>query len=148
MRNKLVDRLGELDDELMSTILKYESLTKVGSVEIDEALRRVTLARVSFQTLIFRKIRKDNPFLFLQKGVPVVCGSSYKNIGVQKLLDAIIDILPSPDRRKNLDIYRVFGDDLCAKAFKVSHDKRKGSITFMRIYSGFFTKVCSCDHGS
>lgn len=72
-----------------------------------------------------------------------MCGSSYKNIGVQKLLDAVVNILPSPDMRTDLDVYRVFGSDLCAKAFKVSHDKQKGPITFMRIYSGSLTKVSS-----
>lgn len=46
MRNKLVDRLGELDDELMNSILELDSLSKIDSVQIDDALRRVTIARV------------------------------------------------------------------------------------------------------
>lgn len=71
----------------------------------------------------------------------MLCGSSYKNIGVQKLLDAVVNILPSPGTRKDLDIYDAFGDNLCASAFKVVHDKQKGLVTFFRIYSGSMKKV-------
>lgn len=79
--------------------------------------------------------------ILFQKGVVVLCGSSYKNIGVQKLLDAVVNILPSPGTRKDLDNYNAFGDNLCASAFKVVHEKRKGPITFFRIYSGSMKKV-------
>lgn len=71
----------------------------------------------------------------------MLCGSSYKNIGVQKLLDAVVNILPSPGTRKDLDNYNSFGDNLCASAFKVVHEKQKGPITFFRIYSGSMKKV-------
>lgn len=84
--------------------------------------------------------------IIFQKGVVVLCGSSYKNIGVQKLLDAVVNILPSPETRKDLDIYNVFGDNLCASAFKVVHDKQKGPITFFRIYSGSMKKVNLSKH--
>ena len=47
MRRKLVDRLGELDDQLMNEIMELESLSKIDSVKIEDALRRITIARVS-----------------------------------------------------------------------------------------------------
>uniref|UniRef100_A0A3B4Y774 Elongation factor G2 n=1 Tax=Seriola lalandi dorsalis TaxID=1841481 RepID=A0A3B4Y774_SERLL len=77
--------------------------------QLQEAVRRVTLAR---------------------KGVPVLCGSSLRNKGVQPLLDAIIAYLPAPNER------RWYKDDLCALAFKVLHDKQRGPLVFLRIYSG------------
>ncbi|KAK3508725.1 hypothetical protein QTP70_004275 [Hemibagrus guttatus] len=82
--------------------------------QVQEAVRRVTLSR---------------------KGVPVLCGSSLKNKGVQPLLDAITAYLPAPDER-NHDLVRWYKDDLCALAFKVVHDKQRGPLVFLRIYSG------------
>uniref|UniRef100_A0A8C1U3Z7 GTP dependent ribosome recycling factor mitochondrial 2 n=1 Tax=Cyprinus carpio TaxID=7962 RepID=A0A8C1U3Z7_CYPCA len=82
--------------------------------QLQEALRKVTLAR---------------------KGVPVLCGSSLKNKGVQPLLDAITAYLPAPNER-NHDLVRWYKDDLCALAFKVVHDKQRGPLVFVRIYSG------------
>uniref|UniRef100_A0A671WAH3 Elongation factor G2 n=1 Tax=Sparus aurata TaxID=8175 RepID=A0A671WAH3_SPAAU len=82
--------------------------------QLQEAVRRVTLAR---------------------KGVPVLCGSSLKNKGVQPLLDAITAYLPAPDERHH-DLVRWYKDDLCALAFKVLHDKQRGPLVFLRIYSG------------
>uniref|UniRef100_A0A665W696 Elongation factor G2 n=1 Tax=Echeneis naucrates TaxID=173247 RepID=A0A665W696_ECHNA len=82
--------------------------------QLQEAVRRVTLAR---------------------KGVPVLCGSSLKNKGVQPLLDAIVAYLPAPTERHH-DLVRWYKDDLCALAFKVLHDKQRGPLVFLRIYSG------------
>ncbi|KAI2664611.1 Ribosome-releasing factor 2, mitochondrial [Labeo rohita] len=82
--------------------------------QLQEAVRRVTLTR---------------------KGVPVLCGSSLKNKGVQPLLDAITAYLPAPNER-NHDLVRWYKDDLCALAFKVVHDKQRGPLVFVRIYSG------------
>uniref|UniRef100_A0A8C7JND1 Elongation factor G2 n=1 Tax=Oncorhynchus kisutch TaxID=8019 RepID=A0A8C7JND1_ONCKI len=82
--------------------------------QLQEAVRRVTLAR---------------------KGVPVLCGSSLRNKGVQPLLDAITAYLPAPNERHH-DLVRWYQDDLCALAFKVVHDKQRGPLVFVRIYSG------------
>lgn len=71
----------------------------------------------------------------------VVCGSSYKNIGVQKLMDAVINVLPSPSERDDIKMYKSFGTNLCAQAFKIVHDQNKGAVTFFRIYSGSMNKV-------
>uniref|UniRef100_H2YE01 Tr-type G domain-containing protein n=1 Tax=Ciona savignyi TaxID=51511 RepID=H2YE01_CIOSA len=81
--------------------------------------------------------------------VPVLCGSSYKNVGIQPLLNAVVDYLPQPSdiqhpflylslkSNKNLSLFRRYYDNtLLAMAFKVLHDKRLGSIIFVRVYSG------------
>lgn len=69
------------------------------------------------------------------------CGSSYKNIGVQTLMDGIINYLPAPNNRKSLDPFKAFGSSMSARAFKIVHDKQKGPITFLRMYSGVLEKV-------
>uniref|UniRef100_A0A8C2ERD0 G elongation factor, mitochondrial 2 n=1 Tax=Cyprinus carpio TaxID=7962 RepID=A0A8C2ERD0_CYPCA len=84
-----------------------ENFDAVPARKLQEAVRRVALAR---------------------KGVPVLCGSSLKNKGVQPLLDAITAYLPAPNER-NHDLVRWYKDDLCALAFKVVHDKQRGPLS-------------------
>lgn len=76
--------------------------------------------------------------MFIKVAVPVLLGSSYKNVGVQSLMDAVILYLPSPQKRTEL--FSNFGDHLCARAFKVIHDKQKGSLVFLRVYNGKLKK--------
>ena len=71
-RQALIERLGESDDQMMEA---YLAGTEISVAEIKAALRRVTVAN---------------------KCVPVLCGSSLKNKGIQPLLDAVVDYLPSP----------------------------------------------------
>lgn len=122
-RSKLLDTVAELEDGLMEKYLGGEELTED---EIKAAVRKGTVAL---------------------KFVPVLCGSAFKNKGVQPLLDAVVDYLPSP-----LDIAEVKGVDLksgeeknfkiseaepfSALAFKVMTDPFVGSLTFIRIYAG------------
>lgn len=76
--------------------------------------------------------------MFIKVAVPVLLGSSYKNIGVQSLMDAVILYLPSPQSRS--DLFSNFDDSLCARAFKVIHDKQKGSLVFLRVFNGKLKK--------
>lgn len=56
-------------------------------------------------------------------------------------MDDIINYLPSPNDRKNLEPFKIFGTSMSARVFKIVHDKQKGPITFIRIYSGTLEKV-------
>ena len=124
-RTKLIESVAETDDDLMGKYLEGEELTEQ---EIYQALRKGTI---------------NNTI------VPMLCGSSFKNKGVQLLLNAVVDYLPSP-----IDIPAIRGtlpdgteverkaDDnepLAALAFKLMSDKF-GDLTFVRIYSGVMNK--------
>jgi elongation factor G len=125
-RHELVEAAAEYDDELLEKFLGDE---EIGIDELKAALRKATVACAI---------------------TPVVCGASFKNKGVQALLDAIIDFLPSP-----LDIPAVTGvsiktgeqtarpaDDkapFAALAFKVMTDPYVGKLTYFRVYSGSMT---------
>ena len=122
-REKLVETCAETDEELMMKYLEGEELTMD---EIKGAIRKGTI---------------DNTF------VPVCCGTSYRNKGVQKLLDAIVDYMPSPldippvkgtDIETGEETERKAGDDepLSILAFKVAADPFVGKLCFFRVYSG------------
>jgi elongation factor G len=121
-RTKLVEAVAELDEELMMKYLEGEELTEE---EIRAALRKGTCE---------------------VKITPVLCGSSYKNKGVQPLLDAVVDYLPAPtdvpDIRGTLpdgtEVARKSADDepFAALAFKIMSDPYVGKLTFFRVYSG------------
>ncbi|MGN1269670.1 MAG: elongation factor G [Clostridia bacterium] len=121
-RAKLVEAAAEQDDELMMKYLEGEELTEA---EIKKGIRIGTIAN---------------------KIVPVCCGSSYKNKGVQELLNAVVDFMPSP-----LDIANIKGVDedgneverktddnepFAALAFKIATDPFVGKLCFFRVYSG------------
>ncbi|SMB88817.1 translation elongation factor 2 (EF-2/EF-G) [Thermanaeromonas toyohensis ToBE] len=122
-REKLLEAVAESDEELMLKYLEGEELTEE---EIKAGIRKATIAL---------------------KMVPVLCGSSFKNKGVQPLLDAIVDYLPAPtdipairgidpetgreDRRQASD-----NEPLAALAFKIMADPYVGKLTFIRVYSG------------
>ena len=122
-RSQMLEAVSDFDDEIMEMYLEGE---EVPADKIRAAIRRATVS---------------------VKMVPVVCGTSYKNKGVQKLLDAIVDYLPSP-----LDIPPVEGvnpktgeteerpasDDapFSALAFKIMTDPYVGKLAFFRVYSG------------
>lgn len=124
-RSRLLEALAEFDDELMEAYLSDEP---VSEAKIKEVLRRATTG------------------LHL---VPVLVGSAFKNKGVQPLLDAVVDYLPSPLDKppvkgltpKGEVAERLPGDDqpLAALAFKLLSDPYVGQLTFLRIYSGVLT---------
>ncbi len=122
-REQLLDHVAEMDDELMEKYLEGEELT------IDE---------------IKRTIRKST---IANSMVPVTCGTSYRNKGVQKLLDAVVDFMPSPldigavvgtDPATGEEISREVSDDesFSALAFKIATDPFVGKLCFTRVYSG------------
>lgn len=122
-REKLLEAVAEQDEELMMKYLEGEELT---TEEIIDAIRKAT-------------INVDI--------VPVLCGSAYKNKGVQMLLDAVVDYLPSPldlpavkGMKPNSDeeIERKASDDepFSALAFKIMADPYVGKLAFFRVYSG------------
>ncbi|HIX04499.1 MAG TPA: elongation factor G [Candidatus Fournierella pullicola] len=120
---ELIEAVAESDEELMMKYLEGEELTKD---EIKKALRRETIANTV---------------------VPVVCGTSYRNKGVQKLLDAIVDYMPAPtdiedikgvDPRTGEETSRPSDDTapFAALAFKIATDPFVGKLCFFRVYSG------------
>ncbi len=122
-REKLIETVAEYDDELMEKYFAGEELTVE---EIKRAIRIGTIAN---------------------KMVPVVCGTSYRNKGVQKLLDAVVDYMPSPidvpaikgiDPATEEEIECPAGDEnpFAALAFKVMVDPYVGKLCFFRVYSG------------
>lgn len=116
MRMDLIGKLADLDDELAELILERESFENVTPNELERAIRRVTLK---------------------QTGVAVLCGSSYKNIGVQPLMDSVLSYLPSPKDRHHEFVEAYSANNLlCALAFKIQNDSQRGPLTFLRIYSG------------
>ena len=121
--DKLIEAVAETDEELMMKYLDGEELTKE---EIKAALRKATISN---------------------EIVPVVCGSSYKNRGVQKLLDAIVDYMPAPTDVEAIkgtnpetgeEEDRISSDDqpFAALAFKIMTDPYVGKLCFFRVYSG------------
>ena len=125
-RSELLEHVAEMDDELMEKYFDGQELTEE---EIKRTIRKSTIANTM---------------------VPVCCGTSYKNKGVQKLLDAIVDYMPSP-----LDVPHIKGvnpdtgeederpssDDepFAALAFKIATDPFVGKLCFFRVYSGVLT---------
>lgn len=126
-RNQMIETIAELDDDAMEKYLE--------GVEPDEKT-------------IKRLIRKGTISISF---VPVLCGSAFKNKGVQPLLDAVVDYLPSPldlPPMKGTDVddpevtlERLASDDepFAGLAFKIMTDPFVGSLTFVRIYSGVLT---------
>ena len=121
-RSELLDHIAEFDEDVMMRYLEGEELT---IEEIKKCIRKSTIEN---------------------KMVAVTCGTSYKNKGVQKLLDAIVDYMPSP-----LDVEQIKGttpngteevrvssdtEPFAALAFKIATDPYVGKLTFFRVYSG------------
>src|SRR5687768_8931872 len=122
-REKLLETLSEADDDIM---IKYLDGEELSEAEIKKAIRRATI---------------DG------KLNPVVCGSAFKNKGVQPMLDAVVDYLPSPldvpaiegvatDGETPLQRKPSVNEPFSALAFKIQTDKHLGKLTYVRIYSG------------
>ena len=122
-REKMLEAVAEFDDQVMEKYLNGSPLTEE---EIRRAIRAATIA---------------------MKVIPVVCGSAFKNKGVQQLLDAVVDYLPSPldvppvkgiDPNTDKEVLRKASDSepFAALAFKLMTDPFAGQVVFFRVYSG------------
>ncbi len=140
--------LEDIPDDLKAQAAEYRAKLIETAVEQDDvALEAYLNGEEPNEETLKKCIRKGT---VTAKFVPVLCGSAFKNKGVQPLLDAVVDFLPSP-----LDIGAVKGESLegdtqlerkpsddepvCGLAFKIMTDPFVGSLTFVRIYSGILT---------
>jgi elongation factor G len=126
IREVMLEQVASLDEILLEKYLEGRS-DALTPTDIRTAIRRLTLA---------------------SKIAPVLCGSSFTNIGVQPILDAVIDYLPSPEERPSptvlfdsnkTGIWKSDDPRLLALAFKVVHDDQRGLLVFVRVYSGRLT---------
>jgi elongation factor G len=122
-REKLIETLAEVDDSIMERYLEGEELS------VDDLKAGIRRATVS------------------SKANPVLCGSAFKNKGVQPMLDAVVDYLPSPldipaiegtatDGETPLQRRPAASEPFSALAFKIQTDKHLGKLTYIRLYSG------------
>ncbi|PEA54581.1 elongation factor G [Bacillus pseudomycoides] len=122
-RGKLIEAVAELDEEMMMKYLEGEEITVE---ELKAGIRKATTSVEFF---------------------PVICGSAFKNKGVQILLDAVIDYLPSPldvpaikgtlpDTDEEIERHSSDEEPFAALAFKIMTDPYVGKLTFFRVYSG------------
>ena len=134
-REKLVERIAELDDDLTIKYLEGEEIT---IPELKTALRKAVIAN---------------------QIVPIFCGSSLRNKGVQPLLDAMIDYLPSPadiqavkgtNPNSGDEILREHGDNepMSALVFKIVTDPYVGRLAYLRVYSGKVTQGTTIHNSS
>jgi elongation factor G len=124
-REKLIETLAEADDEIMERYLEGDESFTVE--ELDAAIRRATLA---------------------DKLNPVLCGTAFKNKGVQPLLDAVVKYLPSPldieaivghaqgDEEKKIERKPSDDEPFSGLAYKIAADPHLGKLTYVRVYSG------------
>ena len=136
-REKLMDSLADFNEELMELVLMEE---EVPVEMIKKTIREATIAN---------------------EMVPVVCGTSYKNKGVQMVLDAVVDYMPSPLDKKGIkgvnpnteeEDFRPASDEapFSALAFKIATDPYVGKLCYFRVYSGSVekgTSVLNCTKG-
>ena len=126
-RNNMIESIAETDEDLF---MKYCDGEEITADELKAALRKATIAN---------------------KIVPVCCGTSYRNKGVQKLLDAVVDYMPAPtdipaikgvNPKTDEEDSRIPSDDapFSALAFKIATDPYVGKLCFFRVYSGSVEK--------
>lgn len=122
-RTEMLEAVSDVDDTLLE---KYLNGEQISSEEVKNVLRKATIEL---------------------KIIPVLCGSSFKNKGVQKLLDSVIDFLPSPSDFKDIEAHHIGVTDIVkrkisdkekftALAFKIMTDPYVGKLTYFRVYSG------------
>ncbi|MEJ8475577.1 elongation factor G [Roseibium algae] len=142
----------DIPEDLVDKANEFRELMIETAVEVDEAATEAYLEGEMPDTeTLMQLIRKGT---IAGDFVPVLCGSAFKNKGVQPLLDAVVDYLPSPldvpaitgiDAKTEAEIVRNASDEepLGMLAFKIANDPFVGSLTFCRIYSGVLNKGTS-----
>src|SRR2546426_220484 len=129
-REKMLESVAEFDDAIMDKYLNGKKLTEE---EVRQCIRIGTIS---------------------MKISPCLCGSAFKNKGIQHLLDAVVDYLPSPldippvlgyslDGERRIERKASDSEPLCAIAFKMLNDPHIGQLTFVRVYSGVITQGMS-----
>jgi elongation factor G len=122
-RTEMLEAVSDVDDKLLEKYLEGKEITEV---EIKRVLRKATIEL---------------------KIIPVLCGSAFKNKGVQKLLDSVVDFLPAPIDFKEIEAHHIGINDLVKRkidekekftslAFKIMNDPYVGKLTFFRVYTG------------
>jgi elongation factor G len=122
-RTEMLEAVSDIDDKLL---VKYLDGKEISEAEVKSVLRRATIDL---------------------KIIPVLCGSAFKNKGVQQLLDCVVDFLPSPLDFKEIEAHHIGINDLVSRkvdekekftalAFKTMNDAYVGKLTFFRVYTG------------
>ncbi len=122
-RTQMLEAVSDIDDTLLE---KYLEGTEITEDEIKTVLRKATIEL---------------------KIIPVLCGSAFKNKGIQKLLDSVVDFLPAPNDFKEIEAHHIGINDIVkrkidekekftALAFKIMNDSYVGKLTFFRVYTG------------
>ncbi|EAU42386.1 elongation factor EF-2 [Fulvimarina pelagi HTCC2506] len=142
----------DIPADMQAQAEEYREAMIEAAVELDEgAMERYLEGEMPSNDEIRKLIRKGTCDVWF---TPILCGSAFKNKGVQPLLDAVVDFLPSPvevkairgiDPKNEEEIIRKSSDDepLSMLAFKIMNDPFVGSLTFARVYSGVLTKGSS-----
>jgi len=140
----------EIPEEYREQAIKYRHIMVERAVGLDENLMKKFLESEESitQADLYQAIRQGT---ISNKMVPVTCGASFKNKGVQKLLDTIVAFLPSPldlppvegddanDLQKKLQLKADIKEPFCGLAFKVQADQHMGKLVYVRVYSGILS---------
>lgn len=134
-RTALVEVLAEFDERIVDLYLELGNHQLIEAADIRRSLRALT-------------IYGDG------KVIPIFCGASFRNMGVQPLLDGVVDYLPSPQDKALVTVSYFGGKErallviseerMCALAFKVVNDPKRGMMVFVRVYSGTHSLPTFC----
>ncbi|MDD9335850.1 MAG: elongation factor G, partial [Wolbachia sp.] len=136
----------DIPSDLLDKVQEFRKILLEAAAEMDDEAMNIYFESNDIPVDLLKKCIRSGTIK--SKFVPVLCGSAFKNKGVQPLLDAVVDFLPSPidvdvivgtdpkDSEKKIEIKPSKKEKFVALAFKVMTDKFVGSLTFIRIYSG------------
>ncbi|CEI84895.1 elongation factor G [Ehrlichia minasensis] len=139
---------GEIPKDMLDSAQEYRNKLLESAVELNDEAMNLYFEGKEISTSLLKSCIRTG--VIQSKFVPVLCGSAFKNRGVQPLLDAVVDFLPAPNdipmiealdvkTSNTVNIKSSIDSKFVALAFKVMTDKFVGSLTFIRIYSGKLT---------